>query len=135
MDSEGFLYIKDRIKDIIIRGGENIPSISVENALYEDPRILEAAAIGVPDKRLGELVAAVVSIKPPYRGQVTEASLIERVQKSLPLFAVPVMIVITDEPFELTPSGKIKKGQLRKLAREHWDAQQKAKPKSVRANL
>ncbi|KIK67403.1 hypothetical protein GYMLUDRAFT_217659 [Collybiopsis luxurians FD-317 M1] len=137
LDSEGFLYIKDRIKDLIIRGGENIPSITVENALYEDPRISEAAAsaVGVPDKRLGELVAAVVSMKAPYRGQVTESSLIDRVRKSLPSFAVPVMIVITNEPFELTPSGKIMKPHLRELARRHWEARQKVNSKSARANL
>ncbi|KAF5393503.1 hypothetical protein D9757_000599 [Collybiopsis confluens] len=136
MDSEGFLYIKDRIKDLIIRGGENIPSISVENALYEDPRISEAAAVGVPDKRLGELVAAVVSLKTPYRGQVTESSLIESVRKRLPPFAVPVMIVIKNEPFHLTPSGKIMKPQLRDLARKHWEARRKdANDKVARANL
>ncbi|KAE9396336.1 acetyl-CoA synthetase-like protein [Gymnopus androsaceus JB14] len=142
IDEEGFLYIKDRIKDIIIRGGENIASsltyyasISVENALYADPRILEAAAVGVPDKRLGELVAAVVSVKPSYIGKVTESSLIEEVRKRLPLFAVPVMIVVTEKPFELTPSGKIMKGQLRKLARELWESRQPTVPKLKRANL
>jgi len=51
-------------------------SVTVENALYADPRILEAAAVGVPDERLGELVTAVVSIRPAYQGQVTEAMLI-----------------------------------------------------------
>jgi acyl-CoA synthetase (AMP-forming)/AMP-acid ligase II len=51
--------------------------VSVENALYADPRILEAAAVGVPDERLGELVAAVVSVKPAYQGHVTEAALID----------------------------------------------------------
>jgi acyl-CoA synthetase (AMP-forming)/AMP-acid ligase II len=89
--------------------------VSVENALYSDDRILEAAVVGVPDERLGELVAAVVSIKPAFRGQVTEAELILRAQKrylyklisfycfgvliryfSLPKFAVPVMVVIVD---------------------------------------
>lgn len=50
-------------------------SVSVENALYADPRVLEAAAVGVPDERLGELVAAVVSIKPAYQGYVTEDAL------------------------------------------------------------
>ncbi|KAG6828448.1 hypothetical protein H0H92_007933 [Tricholoma furcatifolium] len=60
LDEEGFLYIKDRL----------------ENALYRDPRILEAAAVGVPDDRLGELVAAVVSVKPAFRGSVTGADLI-----------------------------------------------------------
>ncbi|KAJ3865458.1 hypothetical protein EV359DRAFT_38801 [Lentinula novae-zelandiae] len=135
MDEEGFLFVKDRIKDIIIRGGENIPSLLVENALYEDARVREAAAVGVPDRRLGELVAAVVSLKAQSGGKVTESSLIESVRKSLPPFAVPVMILIQEKPFELTPSGKIIKGQLRKLAREHWELRRKNNPKSARANL
>ncbi|KAF8062191.1 hypothetical protein FPV67DRAFT_1563616 [Lyophyllum atratum] len=122
LDEEGFLYIKDRLKDIIIRGGENIDSVSVENALYRDPRVLEAAAVGVPDDRLGELVAAVVSVKPAFRGTVTGAGLITVARKYLPRFAVPVMIIVLDEPLEHTPSGKIVKGQLRQLARRHWEA-------------
>ncbi|KAG6848941.1 hypothetical protein H0H93_012583, partial [Arthromyces matolae] len=96
VDEEGFLYIKDRsecsgilrslrnsqhvirnqVKDIIIRGGENIDSTTVENALYADDRVMEAAAVAVPHDRLGELVSAVVAIKPAYKGQVTEESLI-----------------------------------------------------------
>ncbi|TFK44712.1 hypothetical protein BDQ12DRAFT_742029 [Crucibulum laeve] len=120
-DNDGFLYIKDRIKDIIIRGGENIDSISVENALYADPRVLEAAAVGVPDERLGELVAAVVSIKPEWQGRVTEATLIAQARNSLPRFAVPVMVIVLTQPFEHTPSGKIIKGEVRKLARRQWD--------------
>lgn len=113
---DGFLYIKDRskcnlsvgfimptelhglVKDVIIRGGENIvsesyamvcpsdtessqASLSVENALYADPRVMEAAAVGVPDPRLGELVAAVVRVKPEFRGQVTEDFLVSLAQK------------------------------------------------------
>ncbi|KAF8629681.1 hypothetical protein AX17_005617 [Amanita inopinata Kibby_2008] len=120
LDDEGFLYIKDRLKDIIIRGGENIDSVSVENALYADPRISEVAAVGVPDERLGELVAAVVSVKPAHRGQVIEAALLALARQRLPNFAVPVMIVIQNEPFDHTPSGKIIKGKLRHLAREKW---------------
>ncbi|KAG5350344.1 hypothetical protein C0989_011408 [Termitomyces sp. Mn162] len=81
LDEEGFLYIKDRLKDIIIRGGENIDSVAVENALYRDPRISEAAAVGVPDNRLGELVAAVVSVKPAHRGMVTGTQLIATARK------------------------------------------------------
>ncbi|KAF8639785.1 hypothetical protein AX17_001045 [Amanita inopinata Kibby_2008] len=121
VDNEGFLYIRDRIKDIIIRGGENIDSVSVENALYANEGVLEAAAVGVPDKRLGELVAAIVSVKAGYSTQVTERSLISSVRKSLPKFAVPVMIVVMDQPMERTPSGKIMKGELRKLARDEWE--------------
>lgn len=120
LDNDGFLYIRDRIKDIIIRGGENIDSVSVENALYADDRVLEVAAVGVPDARLGELVAAIVSIKSAYQGEVTEATLKSIAQKSLPRFSVPVMIVIQDEPLERTPSGKILKADLRKVAAKEW---------------
>ncbi|RDB22581.1 2-succinylbenzoate--CoA ligase [Hypsizygus marmoreus] len=125
LDKEGFLYIKDRIKDIILRGGENVDSVSVENALYADERVMEAAAVGVPHPRLGELVTAVVSVKPAFSGQVTEASLISMVSKSLPKFAIPVMIIVQDEPLERTQSGKILKGGLRKLARDAWEKRQK----------
>ncbi|KAH9485387.1 Long-chain-fatty-acid--CoA ligase FadD13 [Psilocybe cubensis] len=119
LDEEGFLYIKDR--NIIIRGGENVDSVTVENALYDDPRILEAAAVGVPDERLGELVAAIVSIRPEFQGQITEDTLIAHAKTRLPKFAVPVMIIILDTTFERTPSGKILKGELRKIARSHWE--------------
>ncbi|KAJ7233984.1 hypothetical protein C8J57DRAFT_1381406 [Mycena rebaudengoi] len=119
VDKEGFLYIRDRIKDIIIRGGENIDSVSVENALFTDG-VLEVAAVGVPDQRLGELVAGVVSIKPSYRGKVTEASLIALARQRLPSFAVPVMILFLNE-LEHNPSGKILKGNLRVLAGKEWE--------------
>ncbi|KIL66207.1 hypothetical protein M378DRAFT_10208 [Amanita muscaria Koide BX008] len=105
VDEEGFLYIKDRMKDIIIRGGENVDSVSVENALYADPRVLEAAVVGVPDDRLGELVAAVVSVKPEFHGRVTEAALIETAQKRLPKFATPVMIIVQEEALGKFPIG------------------------------
>ncbi|KAF8805416.1 acetyl-CoA synthetase-like protein [Phlegmacium glaucopus] len=120
LDEAGFLYIRDRIKDIIIRGGENIDSVSIENSLYADDRVSEVAAVGIPDPRLGELVAAVVSIKPMYYGQVTEESLISLARKSLPRIAVPVMIVVKNEPLERTPTGKIIKGGLRQLALKEW---------------
>lgn len=71
----------------------------MENALYADPRILEAAAVGVPDERLGELVTAVVSVRPSYEGQVTEATLLAQAKSRLPKFAVPVMILILNRTF------------------------------------
>ncbi|KAE9391780.1 acetyl-CoA synthetase-like protein [Gymnopus androsaceus JB14] len=92
VDEEGFLFIKDRLKDIIASklclfvGGENIDSISVENAVYAHPAIQEAAAIGVPDARLGELVAVVASLR-PGSGKVTEEEVIAVARKSLPKFA------------------------------------------------
>ncbi|TCD70812.1 hypothetical protein EIP91_001502 [Steccherinum ochraceum] len=124
LDNEGFLYIRDRIKDLINRGGENIDSTSVENAIHGDDRINQVAAVGVPDPRLGELVAAVVSPKASHRGQVKGEEIIEMVRKSLPHYAVPVMVVVVDEPFELTPSHKIKKEPLRALARKEWERRQ-----------
>ncbi|KAF9262994.1 acetyl-CoA synthetase-like protein [Marasmius fiardii PR-910] len=130
LDEEGFLFIKDRLKDIIIRGGENIDSVSVENALYEEPGVLEAAAIGVPDPRLGELVAAVVTIKPNYEGKVTEKSLIELTRGKLPRFAVPAMVIVQTTEMEHTPSGKIVKGTLRTLAREEWERRKAGTTKS-----
>ncbi|PBK95040.1 acetyl-CoA synthetase-like protein [Armillaria gallica] len=136
-DQDGFLYIKDRstsfcrslvslnsnqalVKDIIIRGGESISSISIENGLYNDPRLAEVAAVGLPDPRLGELVAAVVSVKPAFKGKVTEESVLASARKNLPRFAIPVMILVLETPFELTPSGKIMKGNLRTLALGEW---------------
>ncbi|KAL1717443.1 hypothetical protein EV715DRAFT_292324 [Schizophyllum commune] len=124
LDSEGFLYIKDRIKDIIIRGGENVDSVAVENALYNDPRVLQAACVGVPDARLGELVTAVVHVR---AGQgVTDAALLARCRTSLPRFAVPVMIVVQYSPLEMTPSGKIVKHGLRQFMREKWEREQES---------
>ncbi|KAL5512438.1 hypothetical protein ACEPAG_3430 [Sanghuangporus baumii] len=120
IDEEGFVYIKDRIKDIIIRGGENIPSTEVENALYADERILDAAAVSVPDPRLGELVAAVVATKPHYKGQVAEEEVIENARKLLPAHAVPVLVLVQDELIERNANGKIVKTDLRKRVRREW---------------
>ncbi|KAJ6599084.1 hypothetical protein DFH09DRAFT_1130060 [Mycena vulgaris] len=118
-DKEGFIYIRDRMKDIILRGGENIDSTSVENALFADG-VMGVAAVAVPDKRLGELVAAVVSVKPDYRERITEASLIALARTRLPAFAVPVLIIFQAE-LPHNPSGKILKGELRGLARSEWE--------------
>lgn len=67
-------FCASAVKDIIIRGGENIHSTEVENALYADARVHDAAAVSVPDPRLGELVAAVVSVKPQYASTTTSSS-------------------------------------------------------------
>ena len=114
-DEDGILYIRDRLKDIIIRGGENVDSVSVENALYSHPAVVEAAAIGVPDERLGELVTACVVINADTH-DVNEKTLIAHARQSLPRFAVPVMIVISRQPFEKNPAGKILKTVLRQVA-------------------
>ncbi|KDQ17285.1 hypothetical protein BOTBODRAFT_602185 [Botryobasidium botryosum FD-172 SS1] len=133
LDEEGFIYVRDRIKDIIIRGGENVDSTTVENALYADARIMECAAVGVPDARLGELVTVVAVPKNPWKGgKITEEELMGHANKSLPRFAVPVMIVVRDEPLERNPAGKILKKELREMMRDRW-LQRKAS--SARAKL
>ncbi|KAL1660862.1 hypothetical protein GGF50DRAFT_118534 [Schizophyllum commune] len=137
--AEGFLYIRDRKKDMIIRGGENIDCTSIENALYAEPGVLEAAAVGVPDERLGELPVAVVSVKEGtpsstlvvnyrmrgvrtgYNGKVTEKSLLSMVRCKLPRFAVPVMITIQDEALGHNAAGKVLKNVLRKQSAEEWE--------------
>ncbi|KAK7452630.1 hypothetical protein VKT23_012029 [Stygiomarasmius scandens] len=120
LDEEGYLYINGRLKDMIIRGGENIDPVSVENALHRDERVNEVAAVGVPDERLGELVAAVLNVKPAYKGQVKEQDMIDLAKKRLPKFAVPVMVIVHDNEFEHTPSEKIIKAPLRKIAEAEW---------------
>ncbi|KAF5368037.1 hypothetical protein D9758_004482 [Tetrapyrgos nigripes] len=126
LDEEGFLYINGRLKDMIIRGGENVDPVSIENALHRDDRLFEVAAVGVPDERLGELVTAVVTVKPAYKGQVKEAELIAFAQKHLPKFAVPVMVIVYDGEFEHTPSEKILKPPLKKIAEAEWRKRQAA---------
>ncbi|KAF8322099.1 acetyl-CoA synthetase-like protein [Clavulina sp. PMI_390] len=79
VDKEGFLYIKGRVKDLIIRGGENIDAVSVENAFYDDERVLSCAAVGVPDARLGELPA--VFVVPKHGMEVTEEELMVGVKE------------------------------------------------------
>jgi len=134
VDEEGFLFIKDRVKDIIIRGGENIHSVEVENALYADHRLFDAAAVSVPDKRLGELVAAVVGTKPSFKGTVSEESVLAVARQHLPSFAVPVMILVQDEMIERNANGKIMKDVVRKRVRDEWLRRQKANSRTVSAS-
>ncbi|KAI0053621.1 acetyl-CoA synthetase-like protein [Auriscalpium vulgare] len=124
VDHEGFLYIRDRIKDLILRGGENIDSVSVENAVSADHRLLEVAAVGVPDRRLGELVAVVASVKAEYRGRVYEEEVIRAASQRLPRFAVPVMVILQDDRLPRNPSGKVMKVDLRLSARDEWQRRQ-----------
>ena len=81
----------------IIRGGENIASGQIENALYTDSRVKDAAVVPVPDPKLSELVSAVVVLHPQHRGKVSEKELMEHVGKLLPKHCVPVLIVFKEE--------------------------------------
>jgi long-chain acyl-CoA synthetase len=111
LDAEGFLYISDRAKDMLIRGGENVYCVEVESALYEHPAVMDAAVIGVPHRVLGEEVGAIVTLAPGKNATVDE--LRAHVAKRLAAFKVPAYILLRGEPLPRNPNGKILKRQLR----------------------
>ena len=113
MDEHGYLYIVDRLKDMIITGGENVYSIEVERVLAEHPAIAEVAVIGVPDEKWGEAVKAVVSLE----GDASEADIIAFAQERLARYKCPKTVDIVDE-LPRNPTGKILKKDLRK---PHWE--------------
>jgi long-chain acyl-CoA synthetase len=111
LDEEGFLFIVDRAKDMLIRGGENIYCIEVENALYDHPAVMDAAVVGIQHKVLGEEVGAVVQLKPGHA--VSDAELKAHVASQLAAFKVPVEIQFEDAPLPRNANGKILKSELR----------------------
>ncbi|MCB1703875.1 MAG: AMP-binding protein [Halioglobus sp.] len=111
LDEDGFLYIVDRIKDIIIRGGENISCIEVEAAIYAHPGVHEVAVFGLPDERLGEIVGAAVVLR--EGAQVTAEALRTYLGDHLASFKIPAHIWFHDEQLPRIASGKIFKRQLK----------------------
>ncbi|MCW6531730.1 AMP-binding protein [Sphingomonas sp. MMSM20] len=113
LDAEGFCFIVDRAKDMVIRGGENIYSSEVENALYAHPAVTDCAVIGIPHRTLGEEPAAVVHLAPG--SSATEAELQAWVRERLAAFKVPVAIRFSPETLPRNANGKILKRDLRML--------------------
>ena len=113
LDEEGFCYIIDRAKDMLIRGGENIYCIEVENVLYDHPAVMDAALVGIPHRTLGEEPGAVVTLKPG--ASATEAELRAFVAERLAAFKVPVRVLFWHETLPRNANGKILKPELRKL--------------------
>ncbi len=111
LDDEGFLYLVDRAKDMLIRGGENIYCIEVESALYDHPAVMDASVVGIPHKVLGQEVGAVVQLKPDMNA--SEDELRAHVRNQLAAFKVPVEIQFQDEPLPRNANGKILKPVLR----------------------
>lgn len=111
IDEEGFLFLVDRAKDMLIRGGENVYCIEVENALYDHPAIMDASVVGIPHKVLGEEVGAVVQLKPGT--SVTEDELRAHVAGQIAAFKVPVEVQFQDAPLPRNANGKILKSELR----------------------
>ena len=113
VDEEGFVYIVDRAKDMVLRGGENIYSSEVENALYEHPAVTDCAVIGIPHRTLGEEPAAVVHLAPGMTA--TEAELQDWVRARLAAFKVPVAVRFVAETLPRNANGKILKKDLKAL--------------------
>lgn len=113
LDAEGFCYIVDRAKDIVIRGGENIYSLEVEDALYEHPAVTDAAVVGIPHRTLGEEPAAVVHLAPGT--QAGEDELRAWVRERLAGFKVPVRILFSEATLPRNANGKILKRDLKAL--------------------
>jgi long-chain acyl-CoA synthetase len=113
MDGDGFLYIADRAKDMLIRGGENVYCVEVESALYSHPDVMDAAVVGIPHRVLGEEVGALVQIRPG--GNPTEEELKKHVASQLAGFKVPVRIDMQRDPLPRNANGKIMKPEVKKL--------------------
>lgn len=110
LDEDGFLYIADRVKDMVITGGENVYPAEVESALYEHPAIGEVAVIGLPDERWGEAVVAVAVVKPDHT--LTLDELRDFGGRSLARFKLPTRLELTDV-LPRNPAGKVLKFELR----------------------
>jgi len=116
IDDEGFVFIVDRIKDLVIRGGENIGCGAVEYALQEHPSVVEACVYGVPDERLGEEVGTTIYADKP----VTEAELRDFLSTRLGKFQIPRYFQFESEPLPRGATGKIMKKDLRVEAAKRW---------------
>ena len=110
---DGYLQLKDRSKDVIISGGENISSIEVEDALYRHPAVLEAAVVARPDETWGETPCAFVTLR-EGAGAVTEADVIAFCREHLARYKAPRTVVFG--PLPKTSTGKIQKFKLRERA-------------------
>ena len=110
IDAEGFVYVEDRVKDMILRAGENIYGAEVESAIYDHPAVHEAAVFGVPHERLGEEVG--VAILPKAGVVLDPQDLWKFLEGKIAAFKVPVHVVVMDEPLPRNAAGKFLKREL-----------------------
>ena len=116
MDEDGFVYVVDRIKDMIITGGENVYSTEVENAVAQHPAVQQCAVIGVPHPHWGEAVHAVVVCKPGTT--LDPAELIAFCKERIGHYKCPRSVDVRTEPLPISGAGKILKRELR---RPFWE--------------
>jgi long-chain acyl-CoA synthetase len=110
-DADGLLYVVDRLKDVVIRGGENVYCAEVEAVLYEHPAVLDVAIVGLPHEQYGEEVTAVVQLRPGADADVAELQ--RFVAERLARFKVPSRVFLRAEPLPRTATGKVLKRELR----------------------
>jgi acyl-CoA synthetase (AMP-forming)/AMP-acid ligase II len=110
---DGFVYIVDRVKDMVIRGGENISCIDVETAIYAHPSVQEAAVFGIPEERLGETLCVAICLKPSM--ELSEQELKDFLHNKLAAFKIPSLMQISYEELPRVASGKFSKTQLRDI--------------------
>jgi len=113
LDDDGFLFLVDRAKDMVLRGGENVYSAEVEAAIYKHPAVAEAAVFAVPDERLGEVVGAAILLLADRTLSADE--LREHVSEHIAAYKVPSHIWFVDEPFPQNANGKFLKRKLREI--------------------
>ncbi len=120
MHPDQYIQLKDRSKDIIISGGENISSIEVEDTLFRHPAVLEAAVVAQADENWGEVPCAFVNINPDYSPRPSEQDLIEFCKDNMARYKAPKSVIFTELP--KTSTGKIQKFRLRERVREHGNS-------------
>lgn len=121
LDAEGFLYVVDRLKDMIVSGGENVYSAEVENAIAQHPLVAACAVIGVPDEKWGERVHAIVVSKPG--AALSEADIVVHCRELLANYKRPRSVDIRSEPLPLSSAGKVLKADLRQT---YWRDRERA---------
>ena len=112
MDEEGFVYLVDRVKDMIVSGGENVFSAEVENAIAAHPHVVECAVIGAPDETWGERVHAIVRLR--GEASLTPDELIAHCRTLIASYKCPRSVEFRADPLPLSGAGKILKTELRK---------------------
>ncbi len=120
-DSEGFFYVVDRIKDLVISGGENVSSVEVENCIYQMEAVNECAVFGVPHEDWIESVHAEVVLKPGF--VVSESQIIAHCKAHITSYKCPRSVVVREQPLPISGTGKILKNELRKPYWEGRDRQ------------
>ena len=121
LDSDGYLFLVDRVKDMIVTGGENVYSVEVENAIASHAAVAQVAVIGIPDEKWGEQVHAIVVVR--EGATVTESEIIDHAREWIAGYKLPKSVEIRTEPLPLSGAMKVLKRELRA---PYWEGRDRA---------